>query len=913
MQNKTLHLILKNRLLFTTLLVFIGFSSPATAAISKIHSVEGITEYRLDNGLQLLLFPDASKDTITVNITYRVGSKHENYGETGMAHLLEHLLFKGTPKYPNITKELSDHGAQANGTTWLERTNYYATFKATDENLQWALDLESDRMVNSFVAQKDLDSEMTVVRNEFERGENNPTLILVQRIQATAYAWHNYGNSTIGARSDIENVKIENLKAFYKKYYQPDNATLIVAGKIDVDKTLRWVDQYFGSIPKPRRVLPEFYTRDPVQDGERSVVLRRVGDEQIVATAYHIPSGIHPDFPAISVLAQILGDTPSGRLHKNLVETKLATRIGAWPNQQKEPSLLFLYAQADLDTDLAKTKQILLESLETINNTAITKNEVERAKRQLIKQIELSFNSSQSISIALSNWIGMGDWRMFFLNRDRIEQITIADVQGVAEKYLIPSNRTLGEFVPTKNPVRAVIPDTPDLAGLLDGYQGRSAIEQGEVFEYTPETIEQRLQRHEQSNIKLALMPIKTRGNSVFINLQFHMGDEKKLMHMNSVGKLTGAMLKRGSSRLNREEIQDEFDKLKSRGSIGGGADKASASYETTRENLAQLIQLLHELFTTPAFPEDEFELLKSQNIASLESQKSDPQQLALRRLYRSFNHHPKGHLLYARTIDETISDVSKVKLKDLKRFYKKFYGASNMEIAVVGDFDVAATKQQLLDLFGDWQSRQTFSPIVDQFTAADKVAESINTPDKKNAVFLAAINFAMTSNHPDAQAMQLVAYMLGGGLLNSRLANRIREQDGLSYGVGAGVSLHPMDNNALFRAYAISAPENVEKVHAAFNEEMLKAWQDGFAEQELSDAKKGFLDSRKVGMSDNKNLASRLKRDLYFNRTMAWEIKFIQAIQKLTLDDVNRTMKKYLHPDNMIIVKAGDFKNKAQ
>src|SRR5262245_26537284 len=219
------------------------------AGAHRITSVEGITEYQLANGLRVLLFPDQSKSTITVNVTYLVGSKHENYGETGMAHLLEHMVFKGSTRHTNIPKELQDHGSRPNGTTSYERTNYFETFSATDANLEWALDLESDRMVNSFIAKKDLDSEMTVVRNEFEQGETSPLRVLYERVLSTAYLWHNYGKSTIGSRSDIENVPIDRLQAFYRAHYQPDNAVLVVAGKIDETKTLGLIAKYFGPIP----------------------------------------------------------------------------------------------------------------------------------------------------------------------------------------------------------------------------------------------------------------------------------------------------------------------------------------------------------------------------------------------------------------------------------------------------------------------------------------------------------------------------------------------------------------------------------------------------------------------------------------------------------------------------------------
>ena len=255
-------------LALVTFIVPLAAAAPA-AAPEKVVSAEGITEYRLANGLRVLLFPDASKPTTTVNITYLVGSRHEGYGESGMAHLLEHMVFKGTPRHPNIPQELTAHGARPNGTTWYDRTNYFETFAATDENLRWALDLEADRMINSFIAEKDLRSEFSVVRNEFESGENNPGRVLLDRVMSSAYLWHNYGKSTIGSREDIERVPVDNLRAFYKKYYQPDNAVLTVAGKFDEAKTLAWIQELFGAIPKPARVLQPTYTVEPTQDGER--------------------------------------------------------------------------------------------------------------------------------------------------------------------------------------------------------------------------------------------------------------------------------------------------------------------------------------------------------------------------------------------------------------------------------------------------------------------------------------------------------------------------------------------------------------------------------------------------------------------------------------------------------------------
>src|SRR5689334_18163808 len=280
---------MKKLLILATLL---GVTAVAGATEpKKVATIEGITEYAMDNGLRVLLFPDNSKQQVTVNVTYLVGSRHEGYGETGMAHLLEHMLFKGTTRHQKIWTELDAHGARFNGSTWYDRTNYFETLNATDENLKWALDMEADRMVNSRVSKEDLSSEFSVVRNEFEMGENNPGEVLEERLWSTAYLWHNYGKSTIGSRSDIERVPIENLQAFYKRFYQPDNAILIVAGKLDPAKTLGLISSTFGKIPRPTRKLSPTYTVEPVQDGERSVTLRRTGDIGIVGLVYHGAAG----------------------------------------------------------------------------------------------------------------------------------------------------------------------------------------------------------------------------------------------------------------------------------------------------------------------------------------------------------------------------------------------------------------------------------------------------------------------------------------------------------------------------------------------------------------------------------------------------------------------------------------------
>ncbi len=875
----------------------------------KITSVEGITEYRLANGLKVLLFPDPSKQTITVNITYMVGSKHENYGETGMAHLLEHLVFKGTPNHPNIPQELTAHGARPNGTTWVDRTNYFETFNSTEENLKWAIDLEADRMVNSFIAKKDLDSEMTVVRNEFESGENSPFRVLMERVMSTAFLWHNYGKSTIGSRADVENVPIDKLQAFYKKYYQPDNAVLLVAGKFDEAKTLELIVQKFGMVPKPSREISKSYTLDPIQDGERSVTLKRVGDVQLAMTAYHIPAGSHPDYPAIEVLANILGTEPSGRLYKALVDTKKASSSGAFSFQWKEPGLLLTYAEVLKENSLEDAKTAMLKALDEVATTTPTKEEVERAKNELIKQIELGFNSSERIGLEISEFVGMGDWRMLFVSRDRVKNVTLLDVKRVAKQYLKPDNRTVGVFIPTEKPERSEIPATPDVDALVKDYKSSQTIAQGEVFDPAPANIESRTLRVELPNgMKLAMLSKKTRGESVEARITLRFGDEKSLQDKGTAGEYAASMLNKGTSKHTREQIKDEFDKLKSNVFIGGGATQTVINVTTTKPNLVATLKLLAEVLRDPIFPADEFEKVKSEELANIESQRSEPQSIAFNKIQRHVTPFLKSDPRYISTFDEEVAGIKALTIDEVKKFYKEFYGTNNATMSIVGDFDSNELKALNTELFGNWKSAQNYTRIVNKAIPVQVMNESVETPDKANAFFVASYNFDFRDDHADYPSMVLGNFMLGGGFLNSRLATRIRQKEGLSYGVGSQFSAGALDPVGSFFAFAIYAPENADKLEKAFKEEIEKVSADGFTAEELIAAKSGWSQSRTVNRAQDGGLAGTLNNYLFIKRDLKWDEEFEKKVMDLTPEQLNAAMKRHLKLSAMNIVKAGDF-----
>jgi zinc protease len=882
------------------------------AGITKVATVEGITEYRLANGLKLLLLPDDSKPTVTVNITYLVGSRHEGYGEAGMAHLLEHMLFKGTPTHPNIPAVMKERGAQFNGTTWFDRTNYYETLPATDENLEFALKLEADRMVNSHVSGADLASEMTVVRNEFERGENSPQRVLMQRMMSAAFEWHNYGKSTIGNRADIERVPIDNLKDFYRRYYRPDNCMLIVAGKFDNAKALGLIAKYFGTLPKPETKLNATYTEEPTQDGERLVRLRRVGTVPLVGLAYHVPAGGQADFPAVEVLEGVLTADVSGRLYKSLVETKKAARVQGTVFSLHDPGLMLIFAQAAPNVDPVEIQSTMLATIAEVAQTGVTKEEVERIKTMILKQRELAAAESSRLAISLSDWAAQGDWRLYFIHRDRMEAVTAEQVSEAAKKYLKADNRTVGLYEPTESTDRSEIPQLVDLDKTVEVYKGREDVATGEQFDVSPANIDSRTKTITlRSGIKASLIEKKTRANSVEMRLALKYGSLESLKGRSSEADVLAELMMRGTKSMTRQQIEDELDKLRAAVSASGSAGEVVFNIKARRQSLPAVLNILRQILREPSLPEKELDLLKQETLSGLEQGLTDPQALAQRKVARALSPYPKEDPRYVPEMAEEMAQLKAITRDEMESLYNTFLNGENGELTIVGDFDPAEVIPSVESLLDGWKSGQKYVRIPRPASKLEAGNERILTPDKKNAIYLSAIPFAMKDSDPEYPALAIGNYLLGGGALSSRLGDRIRQKDGLSYTIQSQLQASALDENCLFRVFAISNPENSDKVQKAVVEEIEKLLKEGLLPGELDKAKQGWLQQQQVMRSNDAMLARMLGANLVSGRSMDFYAKQDAAIAKLSADDVLKALRKRIDPKKMFITTAGDFEKK--
>jgi len=893
------------RLAVGTFLLALALAAAAAELPSRVTSIEGVTEYRLANGLKVLTIPDPGADTITVHIVYLVGSRQEGYGEKGMAHLLEHMLFKGSKGFADPKAELTRRGARWNGATSNDRTSYFETLSATDENLDWALAMEADRMVNSRVSRADLEAEMTVVRNEFEMGENNPGAILFQRVQQLAFPWHNYGNPIIGERADIEKVPIEKLQAFYRVWYQPDNAVLLVAGRFDEARALELVAKHFGPIAKPARALPTFYTQEPTQDGERVVTLERVGDSPMVMALYRAMAGSHPDYPALDVLVQVLGDTPTGRLHHALVEKGLASNVWGAERQLHDPGYMYFGAQLAADMDPGKAREALVGVVEGLAKDKVRADEVERARTRLLNDIERAQLDSRLLVGALAENAAIGDWRLFYLYRDGLRKVTLADVQRIAEHYLKRANRVVGVFVPTEHPQRAEIPPTPDYEAELANYKGGERVSLGEAFDPSPQNIESRLVRRTIANgIKLALLPKQTRGGRVVAHLTLHWGDEKTLMNREIACEFAGQMLTRGTTKKSRAELKEAFEKLNAQVSISA----EGATLEVRRENLAPALELVAQALREPSFPAAEFDELKRAALTGTQAQLSDPAANAEVRLARYLEPYPVGHQNYTPTLRERLQWIGKATLKDAESCYRDLVGATGADFSAVGEFDADVLATEVGRLFGDWKTPYPFTRVRSRYFDRPGLDDQVLTPDKANAVLRGGLNIRMRDDDADFPAMLLANYLLGG-TLSGRVPARVREKEGLSYSAYTGFNASALDPAASFRVSVIFAPQNRARVEKAVREEIDRALKSGFTASEVESGKKSLLQARRLARTQDRALASRIASYLFVKRTFAWDVELESKIAALTPEQVDAALRKHIDPAKLAFVVAGDFK----
>lgn len=886
------------------------------AGVQYVASAEGISEYRLNNGLRVLLAPSQANAVMTQHVTYLVGSVQEGAGEGGMAHLLEHMLFKGSAAHKDIPGELRQHGASFNAETTAEYTDYYANLNASRENLDFITALEADRMVNSFIDPQALKSEMTVVMNEFDNGENNPGGLLYKAVHKAAYSFHPIGRDVVGNRSEVEKVPAQSLKTFYQKYYQPDNAVVTLSGNFDPQYALERLNVTFGKIPRPKRTLVADYAVEPPQQGEKTVSVRRVGSVPLLMTAYHIPGANHPDAAALQVLQALMGQAPEGRLYQALVASKLASDVGNDTDSFAVPGLDYFNAALPAGStpqQLDKARAALEAVAEGVPQRPYTQAEV----TQILKRFQVAFDRLSSnpaqTADSLISVLPTGDWRSFFVQRDAILKVTAADVNRVAAQYLKPSNRTAGTFYPTPKPDLVSVPASPSVTALLKDFKPRQIVAAGEAIDTRPEALEKRTVRGQVAGLQAAYFQKKTQDGRVLLRLSLDTGNLQTAdnARLRDAADYIVPMLLRGSVGLTPEQLKDQLSALNASLDIDGDAQSLTLSVAAPPEHLAEVLALARRILRTPTWPQADFDELKRSALTSLQGQQDDPQTQARHALARAFDvpgAAPGSHN-YTRNDQELLRDQQQVTLDDVKAAYTRLWGyAGSGQLAVVGPFERGVVDKNVADLLAGWRAQVAYQRVPDELTTPKGQTITVPVADKTGAVYLAAQSVPLKIDSPDYAPLEVAAEILGGDPLSSRLATKLRQQGGRSYDSGLDVSVGSRDAVGRIMVSATTGPSGMPQTEAGVREVLQEALQKGFSADEVGRIKAAALQSQVANRSTDSYLLRALLSQAYLGQTFADTARRDAALQAVTPQQASAALKKYLDPQKLVVVKAGSF-----
>jgi zinc protease len=858
----------------------------------------GVEELVLEgNGLRVLLLPDPSVPVVAVCVIYQVGSRNEAVGHTGSTHLLEHLMFKGSHRFnPSdgkpIARVLERVGAHFNATTWFDRTNYYETLPP--EYLELALELEADRMRNALLRESDLATEMTVVRNEFERGENEPFDALLKESFAIAFREHPYHHPTIGWRSDIENTSIDRLRAFYDTFYYPDNASLVLVGSFDRSEALELTARHFGPLPRAPRGVPPVVTREPRQEGERRFVVRRAGEVGWVVVSWRTPEAAHLDTHSLAVLADALGGGVTSRLYQRLVETGMCLDVQAVAWQLRDPGLFQVFATLNPPAPHAKVEKIIRREVASVVRKGLSKAELERAKAQVEAQTAYHRDSPAQVAAGLAEAISSVDWRFYLDYPERIQAVRRDDVLRVAGNTFVEDSVSVGYFIPKdadggSGPVPHAVRPRPCFyrteiaprvreAALADG--GRILL----------------LPRHSNTTVHL-------HGSLLAGHGLLGVGEW-------SAASLLPDMLERGTSSHTRIEIARL---LEDRGiELDVSADgfnplEVFCSGRCLARHLPLVLELLAEMLLTPDFPADELEKLRTLRLGELAQAHED----TFHRAFESFSRltFPPGHPYCRRPFDERRAGLESLTREQLVAVHERLYGPASLVLALVGDFKVDEVERRLGELFGVAHGGCRDAPPIARRGPRDVSPGEAreNMRDKPNLDVVVGHPGGLRRADDDFIAASLGNSVLGHSTLSSRLGMRLRDREGLTYGVISrffGASL-------LDGPWAVTfsvAPPNLDRAVTAVREELTRFAAEGPSEAELADERAAMAGSYRVSLATPTGMARELARLVRHGLPVAEIDRIPESVLATGREEVAAAVRRHIDPDRLCLAVAGEL-----
>jgi len=860
----------------------------------------GIKEFTMtSNGLTVLIKEDKTAPVATFMVTYRVGSVNEATGHTGATHLLEHLMFKGSKNYKNGKADviLDSIGARTNATTWTDRTNYFGTLPSN--HLETIIKIEADRVRGAIIVEEDRQSEMTVVRNEFERGENSPQRVLDQHIWSMAFQAHPYHHSTIGWKSDIENMPIEKLKEFYDIYYWPNNATVSIVGDVDTKEGLALVKKYFGKIRRSKHEIPTVYTTEPEQEGQRRVVLNRAGQQGVVGVAFKSPPAADKDMAPMIVLGEILGSGKNSRFYKQITDKGLVTSISASPSKFKYEGLFEIYASLTPGTKHEKVEELILEVLEEVKDSGVKEKELQKAKTKLITSRLFSQDGSYAIASGLNEAIASGDWTLYTSYEEKIKKVTLADIKRVANKYLVTQKSTVGYF----------IPEVSTGGGLLKGasahrhHNGPYYFKKEEDLKEAGGFFQKGVEFSEPTE-GVFLYTLK-RGKGVVTLNGSMLGGYNYAEQKQQVPSLVVSMLDQGTTNKTKFQISDELESVGARLDFGSGPSRVSFSAKFLSKDTDRVLGLMAEQLQSPSFNEEEFKKVKKRREASLKRAKESTWNNAFDDFLLSI--YGDKHQNTPTDPEKAIKELDKIDIEDLKAFHKKNYGRGSMFVVAVGDVSHESLSKKIKKEFGGWKKSPLVETPENRTGTPTKKVNYISMKDKTSSDLLYGIALDINEDSPEFLPLSVATRVLGGSF-TARLMRKVRVEDGLTYGVYSSITGTTNKSPGAWIAYGTYSPDLLKKGEVSM-EGVIEMWIDsGITKEELSNMKSTIIGSTQVGYDTTSGISRAILSSVVNKGGVKYLDEYANKVESITLEEVNKAIKKHIKFNLLYKVAAGSI-----
>jgi zinc protease len=883
------------------------------ANVERLDSLAGITEYRLrSNGMKILVSPNHAAPVFTFMVVYHVGSRNEAPGNTGSAHLLEHMLFNKSTKnfgkanhkktFQEVLYESGADYASSNMTTWYDRMTGYSTLPA--EKLETAMKIEADRLGRALILDSERQPEMSVVRNEYEIGENSPYRALDKAVIGTAIQAHPYHWNTIGYRSDIEGVTTEKLQEHYRDFFHPDNAEAILVGDFDTATALRLFDREFGAFPKSKTPIPAVITIEPPQEGERRVVVRRTGQVGIVEIAYLRPNSLHPDFIPLDVLSNILAAGVNSRLYQALVEPGLATDVDSWNYTLRDPFPIVAQATVSPGRSHQEVEKAMKSALERVGREGVSAAELDRAKNQLEVSVIRGRDGTYELASSLGEAVASADWKWLVGYVDALRRVSTEDVKRVAATYLLPDHATVGWFVPAvqekaeakATPAKKAPPRSSRSSRSKKSGAGGASPEEGFAARTLHRTLPNGLTLDVVANH--AVPTVAVQGTVFAGRMEAPAGKA-------AIPELTAAMLTRGTTTRDKRAIAATLDGVGAQLSIFAGLTEATITGTALSRDLRLLLVMLADEIRNPAFADSELAKAKLEMRANVLRAADNTAARGLDRLSRLA--YPEGHPYRAATSDAMLASLDAAKSADLRAFWRARYAGAATILAVVGDVDPEATAALVDSLFAPIPRGErpvhTGSPVSQN--APERAVETMK--GKANVDFLFGQASGLRRNDPDYDASMIANAALGQSSLTSRIGKRVRDTEGLSYSLYSRY-LWTDYVDGLWIVDVAVAPQNVAKALRSTKEEIDRYASGGITDDEVLVQKEFFAGNYRVRLGTNGGVAAALCTAEKFGFGPSYLDDYPKRIRAVTRDQVNDVIRHRIHPEKMHLVVAGDL-----